>query len=187
MLGLQKRETTSLDMQKNHLLLMRHFSTQNTQFGIHDRDRSLIEDKAQEELDFLKQHCLAILEKTTFVFCSNTKRTKQTLEGIMPFLSPHVQIQMENKLYCATLDEILDLIRSCDLEHHTILVLAHNPGIGCFLQEVQKKNFNTLFSFSKSFPVGGIALFENESTSWIKTTFSSLKLLELYHSILKSA
>jgi phosphohistidine phosphatase len=186
MLGLQEKQASLLDETKSHVFLMRHFTAQHSQFGIHDRDRTLT-DQSIEELDVIKNNCSSFLENVTLVICSNTKRTRQTLEGVQPLLSSRVQIQFQDSLYCASLDQILDFARSTDLNHKYILVIGHNPGLGCFLQEVQKENFNTHFSWSKSFPIGGMAIFENNSTSWIETKFSSLKLTHLFHLGLKNS
>ncbi|CAO5680310.1 MAG: hypothetical protein HEEMFOPI_00483 [Holosporales bacterium] len=186
MLELQATEDNEFDACFKHVFLMRHFSTHCSQFGIHDRDRTLVYDKSKKELDFLKAHCSTFLEKISLVFCSNTKRTLQTLEAIKPYLSPRLQVYVQDSLYCASLDSILDIIRTSDLLHKNILVIGHNPSVGCFLQEVQKENLNAHFSFTKSFPIGGVAVFENIASSWIETNFSSLKLTDLYHFSLKS-
>lgn len=184
--GLQTNQERLIDGRSSRLVMMRHFSAQNSQFGVHDRDRSLIVEKSQEEFGIVKKNCSVELEKISFVLCSNTKRTRQTLEEISPLLPSHVDIDIVDSLYCATMDQILDHIRSVDLVHQNVLIIGHNPGLGCFLQEVQKENCNPYYAYLKSFPVGGMAVFESISESWIKLNFQALKLREMFYEGLKN-
>lgn len=184
-MGLQNHQAKILGAGACRLVLMRHFSAQTSQFGIHDRDRSLVLDKSQEELDIIKKNCSQDFHHISLVICSNTKRTRQTLDEILPLLASHTEIQVVDSLYCADMDQILDHLRSIDLDHQTVLIIAHNPGLGCFLQKVQKENSGCAIPHSKSFPVGGVAIFDRVCESWIKISYKSLKLRNMVYLDLK--
>ena len=63
------------------------------------------------------------------VLCSPAKRTRQTADAIKKGFPEPVEILYADRLYEATPDTILSLVRSVAAEVHSLLVIGHNPGL----------------------------------------------------------
>lgn len=63
-----------------------------------------------------------------FAWCSPARRTRMTLETLLP----GVQASFPERLYNAGAETILDIVRESDDSHRGVMVIAHNPGISSF-------------------------------------------------------
>ncbi|WP_342069711.1 SixA phosphatase family protein [Yoonia algicola] len=62
------------------------------------------------------------------VLCSDAARTQETMDLILPALPIQPKQQLSGRIYHASPDTILDLIKQQTAE--TLAVIGHNPGIG---------------------------------------------------------
>ncbi len=62
------------------------------------------------------------------VFCSPAKRTRQTLDILLPDL-PDPAITFPETLYNAPAGVLYELLKNTDDKHHSVLLLGHNPGM----------------------------------------------------------
>ena len=63
------------------------------------------------------------------VVCSPARRAAETWEHVSPVLGGIVPVEFEPELYLASPSAILRTIQSQPLEHRTLLIVGHNPGI----------------------------------------------------------
>jgi phosphohistidine phosphatase len=63
------------------------------------------------------------------VLCSSSRRTRDTLDLVLPSLKPKPEIRYEDVLYHAEPDGILDMLRQEPSQFGHIMVIGHNP---CF-------------------------------------------------------
>lgn len=63
------------------------------------------------------------------VLVSSAERTRQTWECVAAALEvgPGVDVVLSDRLYCARVEDVLDLIRSTDTRTGTLLVVGHEP------------------------------------------------------------
>jgi phosphohistidine phosphatase len=64
----------------------------------------------------------------TLVLCSSAERTRQTLELVRPELGG-APVQIEDGLYAASNDELLERLRVLPEQSASVLVIGHNPGL----------------------------------------------------------
>ncbi len=110
------------------LMLLRHAKSDWSSPGMPDRERPLnargIVD-ARTMSVYLARHELV----PELVLCSPAKRTRQTADAIKKGFPEPVEILYADRLYEATPDTILSLVRSVAAEVHSLLVIGHNPGL----------------------------------------------------------
>src|SRR6202030_2399453 len=63
------------------------------------------------------------------VLCSPARRTRETWAGIAAQWPAEVAIVFDERLYAATPQVLLSVIRSQDDTTRTLLVIGHNPGL----------------------------------------------------------
>ena len=59
---------------------------------------------------------------------SNARRAKQTLERALEAFPAHVTHVIENTIYLASADHLIDVLRQTPDRAHTLLAVGHNPG-----------------------------------------------------------
>jgi phosphohistidine phosphatase len=109
----------------HRLLLLRHAKSSWDDPELDDHDRPLAKRgrRAAEDVGgLLRESGLA----PDLVLCSTATRTRQTLEllGI-----GGADVRLEDRLYGAGEDELLDLVRELPEGAATVLVIGHNPGL----------------------------------------------------------
>jgi len=63
------------------------------------------------------------------VLCSSARRTRDTWAGIAAQWPADVDVVFERRLYAATPQVILSIVRAQDEAARTLLVIGHNPGL----------------------------------------------------------
>lgn len=62
---------------------------------------------------------------------SSARRTRQTLESVMAVLrGDSADVHYRDDLYGAGTGDLLDAVRGVDADPMTVLLVAHNPGVG---------------------------------------------------------
>ncbi|MGL4173602.1 MAG: SixA phosphatase family protein [Actinomycetota bacterium] len=63
------------------------------------------------------------------VWCSTAERTQQTAAGVWAGGCAETDIHMDRRLYTASADQILDVVRETDPDADVVMVVGHAPGI----------------------------------------------------------
>jgi len=109
------------------LLLLRHAKSSWAEPGTDDHERPLNKrsEKAAKRIgDWLRQHRVT----PGLVLCSTARRTRQTLDALMPFAGAAPPVEMLPSLYLAGPPSILQAIRQAPDSAASVLVIGHNPG-----------------------------------------------------------
>jgi phosphohistidine phosphatase len=73
------------------------------------------------------------------VLCSTAKRARETWQFAEETLSAHPQTVFEDRVYEASVMELLDLARQTSVDVHNLLIVGHDPAIrGLTLELVSK-------------------------------------------------
>jgi phosphohistidine phosphatase len=110
------------------LMLLRHAKADRAEPGESDYARPLTlrgEETAARVGVYLARHGLV----PDRVLCSPSRRTKETWAAAAKELGSAPPVAYEGKLYDATSDTILALIRETETPVHSLLVIGHNPGL----------------------------------------------------------
>ena len=110
------------------LMLLRHAKSDWSSPGMPDRERPLnargVTDARTMSI-YLARHALV----PDLVLCSSAERTRRTAEAIVEGWPAAVEITYSDRLYEATPETILSLVRTVAPQAHGLLVIGHNPGL----------------------------------------------------------
>ena len=150
------------------LIVMRHAKS-SWDFPFDDFDRPLNARgyKAANALgDWLRTQNLAPDE----TLCSAAKRAQETGAG----LDLSIALTQIKPLYMSSPDTLLDHVHQA--KGDTVLVIAHNPGIGEFVENLAANapNHERFFDY----PSGATTVFECDIKDWRDLTWSSAKVVQ---------
>lgn len=101
------------------------------------------------------------------IHSSSAERTKQTAQLLAKEIAyPKTAIYYHDNLYLATERQLLDFINGLDKTLHTILLVAHNPGISDFARYLVNSNL-------AEFPTCGMACINFQLNSWEEISFGT--------------
>jgi phosphohistidine phosphatase len=110
------------------LMLLRHGKSSWPSSATQDVARPLSErgEKAARLMGgYMARHSLVPAR----VLCSPARRTRETWAGIAAQLPADMDVVFDRRLYEATPQTILSIVRAQDDATHTLLVIGHNPGL----------------------------------------------------------
>lgn len=152
------------------LILLRHAEAQPTHLAPVDRDRPLALAGLQQ-LEHRRRTMQDTLKDVDFVFCSNSRRTRQTLEALRASMQPKCETEYTDTLYQATSDAILKLLAGTNNTFNTVLVVGHNPGLSDFLSRVISVHPSNV---SGSLGTSDIACFAGNFATWSEVAYPRL-------------
>ncbi len=100
------------------------------------------------------------------VLCSSARRTRETLDLVLAGFMPPPRCIVEDGLYLASADRLMDRLRRIDDRDEKVLLIGHNPGIhelAVALADKSSANFGALAS--GKFPTTAYASF-HVPTAW---------------------
>lgn len=110
------------------LVLLRHAEAAEPALGGSDIDRELTGVGARQAEDvgaWLHGLGLGFDE----VLCSSSARTQQTAEGVWSGGCAETDVHVDRRLYNASAQDVLDVIRAADEDANAVLVIGHAPGV----------------------------------------------------------
>jgi len=111
------------------LILLRHAKSDWQHEGLSDIQRPLNSRGHKDALTigkWMAEHHLT----PEWVLCSTAQRTRETLAQLNKSLTiPESLIQFEERLYQASLEQLLQLLDQCPQDLDQILLIGHNPGV----------------------------------------------------------
>ena len=63
------------------------------------------------------------------VFCSSAERTRETLELVRPSLGAESTVSLEDELYAASADALLERLHAAPEQVASVMLIGHNPGL----------------------------------------------------------
>jgi phosphohistidine phosphatase len=109
------------------LYLLRHAKSSWDDPALPDRERPLA-PRGRQDAKRIGKHLSRLGSTPALVLCSSAVRTQETLDLIRPALA-EVPIQIEEQLYGASSETLLERIRSVPDEVGSLLLIGHNPGV----------------------------------------------------------
>jgi phosphohistidine phosphatase len=109
------------------------------------------------------------------ILCSPAKRARQTAELlIQEFGDPMDIVQFDDRIYEASVDTLLDLIRSLPDTCASAMLIGHNPSIGGLANQLSDVGIEQM-------PTCAIATLELPSSNWKHTGKEAARLLDFDH------
>jgi phosphohistidine phosphatase len=140
------------------LLLLRHAKSSWDDPALDDHDRPLA-PRGRRATGVLAAHIRSEGIQPALVLCSSSTRTLQTLEGIE--LSGTADVQVEDELYGASEDGLLQRLHEIADATDSVMVIGHNPAIGALARLLARDDAD----LAGKYPTGGLATLEF-SGSW---------------------
>jgi phosphohistidine phosphatase len=150
------------------LIILRHAKAERASAGMRDYDRPLAargREDATKVAAYLAQQGLA----PDHALVSPAKRTRETWQLVAAAMSPMPFVKYDERLYDASAETILKVIREAPPAAHSVCVVGHNPGLHqlCLLI-VGAGNRGTLDGLAQGLPTSGLVVIELKAVSWDK-------------------
>jgi phosphohistidine phosphatase len=169
------------------LLLFRHAKTIRSEPGMDDRARELIE-RGRKDSAMIGAYMAADALVPDRVLISPAARTKETWKFTAKAFPSIPAAVIAEQLYDATPRAIIAIIRAAPAAAHTLLVIAHNPGLHeLALMLIASGNVNARERLRENLPTAGLVIIDFAFDDWRKLKprsgrldrFVSPKLLEV--------
>lgn len=112
---------------RRHLLLVRHAKSAWDDAALTDHDRPLA-PRGLKAVRRLSEYLARAEQRPELVLCSSSRRTVDTLDGIRTALSTDVRVEIDEELYEADSETLLERLRDLDSEIGSAMLIGHNPG-----------------------------------------------------------
>lgn len=156
------------------LLILRHAKS-GRPAGVEDFDRPLCERgmRAAPVIgDWIREQSF----EPAFVLCSPARRTRQTLELVLPKLRGKPEIRYERALYLPQTSAVLEQLRAAPALS-PLMVVGHNPSLhelslALLAHHQRGEARKQADELSEKFPTAGLAVLEFSIRDWkrLKTT-----------------
>jgi phosphohistidine phosphatase len=157
------------------LLLLRHGKADRHSAG-GDRERPLTrrgEEDARRVGQFLRDEGLT----PDLAVASNARRAKQTLERTLEAFPGHVTHLIENTIYLATVDHLVEVLRQTPDKVQTLLAVGHNPGfaeLASWLTGGGDKD--EIDHMRSSYPTAALAILDFDGEHWAQVRKGAARL-----------
>ena len=150
------------------ILLLRHAKSALGEPGLSDRDRPL-NRRGEQAAQLMADHLLAKGPLPDLILCSTATRTRQTLAALVTRLSPPAPpIALEDGLYLASEDVLLNRLRDLPSTVGSVLMIGHNDGMWQAAEALAGHGEATLLAaLREKFPTGALATLEADIERWV--------------------
>lgn len=139
------------------LLLLRHAKSSWHDPSLPDHDRPLA-SRGHEAADRMAEYLRSNVPAVDLVLCSSALRTTETLQH-MGRAFGDAEIVVEDGLYGASDDELLDRLRAAPDVADGVALIGHNPGVQDLATELASGG-EDLGRMQTKFPTGALAVLE---------------------------
>jgi phosphohistidine phosphatase len=157
-------------------MLLRHAKAVRAELGDPDRKRVLAErgrKQAPEIGAFMARHKL--LPERALV--SPSARTRETWELVAPALRKAPAATLEERMYNADADALLDMVRETEASVRSLVLVGHNPGLHeLAVMLVATGAAELREQLAEKLPTGGLVVIEFPVAAWHELNPSSGRL-----------
>jgi len=158
------------------LHLLRHAKSSWDDPALADRDRPLA-PRGRKAAKRLARHLDEAGVRPDLVLCSPSVRTRQTLERVARGLPDGVQVELEDGLYAASAQTLLERLRAVPDATGAVLVIAHNPGLHDLARLLAGRGTG-IARLEEAFPTGALATLGFDGV-WAGLRAGACELVEL--------
>jgi phosphohistidine phosphatase len=146
------------------LLLLRHAKASPGESGHADFDRHLI-PRGRRAAASVGEYLAAKKLMPESILCSSSRRTRDTLAALLPFVRAETDIHLTDELYESTLDSYLATIRKRGGAAAALLVIGHNPAIEETAAELLARDRRGGKAVIR-FPTSGLGVIDFDIADW---------------------
>ncbi len=150
------------------LLLLRHAKAERPELGLEDRARALME-RGRKDAGKIGAYMATHALKPDRVLVSPATRTQETWKYLSGALRPAPAATLLEKLYDATPHAILAAIKDMPTSAHTVMVIAHNPGLyELALMLIASGDIDARERLNEKLPTSGLVIMDFAFDDWSK-------------------
>jgi phosphohistidine phosphatase len=111
-----------------HLLHLLRHAKSSWREDVEDHARA-VSKRGQREARRVGRYLPGAVPPIDLVLCSSAVRTRQTLDRVVAGLNPPPRCVVEDALYLADGERLLDRLRQVDESCRSVMLIGHNPGM----------------------------------------------------------
>ncbi len=160
------------------ILLLRHAKSTWSDPRLDDHDRPL-NGRGERAAKAMADHIAHRGPQPELILCSTAVRTRQTLMPLLKRLAdPAPPISLESRLYLASEDTLLARLRLVPDDVATVLLIAHNDGIGRLAEMLAGSGpADAMAKLREKYPTGALATLRAPDGPWRDLGPSSAELV----------
>jgi len=148
------------------LYLLRHAKSYWGDPGLDDQDRPL-DPRGERAAAVLGVHFAQQDYRPSLVLCSSARRTRQTLDSLLPHLPGRPEVLVEERIYLASCGQLLARVQEVDDGQSQVLLIGHNPGTAELARTLAGRGDRTsLRRLAARFPTAAAAACEFDLEHW---------------------
>jgi phosphohistidine phosphatase len=113
----------------------------------------------------IAKHVRGLGLEPELVLCSSAERTRETLDLVRPSLGAAPTVSLEDELYAASANELLERLHAVPEAVASVMLIGHNPGLQD-LAVLLASAGEDLPRLEAKFPTAALATLELPNTSW---------------------
>ena len=160
------------------ILLLRHAKSAWSDARLDDHDRPL-NGRGERAARVVADHLARLGPRPDLILCSTAVRTRQTLMPLLKRLAdPAPPISLEDRLYLAAEDTLLNRLRLVPDEVSTVLLIAHNDGIARLAELLAGSGpADLLAKLREKYTTGALATLRTPDGPWCDLAPGSAELV----------
>ncbi len=148
------------------IYMLRHAKSSWEDGSLRDHDRPL-NGRGRAAAPRIGAHMQGAGYLPDLVLCSTATRTRLTLDAVLSELEVEPAIELQEELYLAGPNEMLDLVRYVPDTVESILLVGHNPGTGMLAAALSGEGPpESIHLMRAKFPTAGLAIIELSVDRW---------------------
>jgi len=147
------------------LYLLRHAKSDWGDPGLDDHDRPLTA-RGERASAVMAVHFVQQGYQPSLVLCSSARRTRQTLESLLPHLPGDPEVLFEEEIYLASRGQLLARVQEIDDGQSRVLLIGHNPGIADLARDLAGSGERASLRRLARFPTAASAVCEFDLERW---------------------
>jgi phosphohistidine phosphatase len=158
------------------LYLLRHGKSDWGDPGLDDHDRPLAA-RGERAAAVVGVHFAQQDYQPSLVLCSSARRTRETLESLLPHLPGDPELVVEERIYLASGAQLLTRVQEIDDGQSQVLLVGHNPGIANLARTLAGRGERASLRRLARFPTAASAVCEFDLEHWRDLAPGSGRLL----------
>jgi len=159
------------------LILVRHGAAANKAQGADDRERPLTPAGRADISALTRRLGAEGVDSATHVLCSPSRRTRETLELLLPHA---ISVDSNPALYLGDGPALLKLLRYIEVPAKSVMMVGHNPGMQQLAVELAGgPATQSGRALAEEFPAAAAAVFD-VAGPWARLGLDGVRLVAFY-------
>jgi phosphohistidine phosphatase len=158
---------------------MRHAKSDWGEAALDDFDRPL-NDRGWKTARRMGKELSRRAIRFDLVIASPAARVRETIDGLTEKLELKAEIRFEPRMYSASEQTLLEIVRNLPEGVHSPLLVGHNPGLQQLIVELTYRDTNARrHRVGEKFPTGALAQLELAAHRWSEVAPGSGEIADL--------